>query len=133
MIIALDLGEKYVGLAVSFDRKIALARASLKKEMLVDELKRIKKEEKVEKVIIGLPIGLSGKETKQGKKIKREATLLKKKLKLKVDFFDERLTSVQAKRSGVAEPHSEAARLILQSYLDRTENLKPKKLGNDYE
>ena len=124
MILALDLGEKHVGVAVSVGSGIALSREEIMRQDLATELKKIKKEEELEKIVIGLPLAFSGKDSHQTRIVREEAKEIEQKIGVKVELLDERLTTLQAKKSGAKENHSEAARLILESYLKKRKNRK---------
>src|SRR5439155_22278037 len=91
--------------------------------------------EAAERVIVGLPTGLSGRPTEQTRRAERFAEMLASRLSVPVELWDERLTTVMARRirpSASREPQREsesvdavAAALILQSYLDRRSLLSP--------
>lgn len=122
-ILAIDYGKKYIGLALADDTlKIAMPYKVLEnKDSLVEDLIGIIKEEKIERVIVGRPIGLSGSETKQTKLTDTFINHLKKQVKIPVVGFDERLTSKMADKllQNSKENHSVAATIILQDYLAR--------------
>jgi len=122
MILALDLGRIHVGIAVSAGSDIAFSRKEIMRPDLVTLLKKIKKEEGIEKIIIGLPLAFSGGDTNQTRIVRNEAKEIEEKIGVKVELLDERLTTLQAKKSGAKENHSEAARLILESYLEKLKN-----------
>ncbi|MDP2917942.1 MAG: Holliday junction resolvase RuvX [bacterium] len=122
-ILSLDYGEKRVGVAVSDpENRVAFKRETIayrSQEELIKKLERICREEKIEKIVIGLPISLSGKDSDQTKTVRDFAKYVKIKLNKDVVLEDERLTSKEAARNGVKDLDSESARLILQSYLDK--------------
>lgn len=142
MILSLDYGERYVGLAITDpDGKIALrhgvidqgVRSSKKKApdpLLADPLSAIEvivKRENVELVLVGLPIGLSGEETGQTRTTQEFVEQLREKLgeDIKIETIDERFSSKEAEQRVLGEggkkedAHSEAARLLLEDYLRR--------------
>lgn len=102
--LGIDYGEKNIGLAIgNDDLKIALPFK------IVHNLKQIKeiiKKEKIDKIIIGLPLGFKG-ETEETKKTKEFAKNFKH-----FEFVDETFTSK------IAQNHAGAAAIILQTYLD---------------
>jgi len=69
--------------------------------------------------VIGLPVSLSGKDSRQTKTVRDFAEYVKMKLNQDVVLEDERLTSKEAENSGASDLDSESARLILQTYLDK--------------
>lgn len=125
-ILSLDYGEKRVGVAVSDpENRVAFKRETIiyrTQEKLTQELGRICQEEKIEKIVIGLPISLSGKDSDQTKIVRDFAKYVKMKLGQEVVLEDERLTSREAKSTGAFDLDQESARLILQTYLDKNNN-----------
>jgi putative Holliday junction resolvase len=131
-IMALDVGDKNIGVAISDSLLLtAQGRPTVRRtswEADVRELRRIAEEGEVERIVVGKPIHMDGRESPQSQKIGKFAAKLSKTLGLPVVFWDERLTSF------AAEQHLEemglkwkerrkhvdkiAAMLILQSYLD---------------
>ncbi len=124
-ILAIDAGSRYAGLALADDRiKIALPYKVLEiksQDVLFEELKEIVKQEKIEKIVIGQPIGLSGRQTKQTEIINQFIKEVKEQIELPVVVIDERLTSKMADKllSDNKENHAVAASIILQNYLDK--------------
>ena len=130
-ILGLDYGEKHIGIAIS-DALDILASSLLTlenkgKDFVSKEIKRICKEKDISKIVIGLPVSLSGKEEIQAKKVKEFTEFLKKEINIPIVFEDERLTSVMAdrflKEAKIKErkkkEHELAAQIILQDYLDK--------------
>jgi putative Holliday junction resolvase len=91
-------------------------------------VRRVVAEHNVERLVVGLPLRLSGEEGPEAQAARQLAGELEEALGLPVELWDERLTSVQAERvmleSGVhrrqrrREKDRLAAILILQSWLD---------------
>ena len=73
------------------------------------------------KIIIGYPIGMSGKLTEQTKITEQFIKELKEFLNIPIIKFDERLSSKMADKlsSGHNKNHAGAASIILQDYLDK--------------
>jgi putative Holliday junction resolvase len=135
-ILAIDYGQKRIGLAITdnskiiaYPLKIVLAQDSLKKTagFLLENISEYIKE--IDLIIIGLPLLMSGEESKMSKEIKEFANLLKEITDIKIIFIDERLTSSQVekdlkdtfklnrkKRSQKSDVM--AACVILKQYLD---------------
>ena len=123
--LGIDYGEKRIGIALSdpegriaFPRKVIFNRSV--KQALAD-IKKVLEDEKVSRVVIGLPVGLSGRETGETQKVRAFGEALKKEIVLPVEFENEMLTSRMAERAGIKKEHVDesAAALILQSYLDK--------------
>src|SRR5581483_10689262 len=64
----------------------------------LDHLRRVIKQYEVGELVLGLPLRLSGATGIQSDKVEVFAEELRKKFKLPVHLFDERLTSVEANR-----------------------------------
>lgn len=131
--LALDLGEAQIGLAISDDQKL-LARGldTMKGKdrrncMIV--LGEIIRQQEVDEIVVGLPKNMDGSLGIQAERALAFAQELKRRFGLPVRPWDERLTTVAAKRtlieSGVKRSRRGrdsldriSAILILQSYLD---------------
>lgn len=123
--LGIDYGEKRIGIAVSdpngqiaFPRKVFFNRGNPR---LLSELVTLIEEEKVSKVIVGLPVSLDGRETGQTKVVREFAESLEKEVAIPVEFENEMLTTRMAEQAGIKKEHTDeaAAALILQAYLDR--------------
>ncbi len=101
-ILALDFGSKTIGLAVTDELGLTaqglptLRRTNKRNDL--DHLRRVIKEYGVSELLMGLPLRLSGHAGIQSEKVQTFAEELRKKFKLPVHLFDERLTSVEANR-----------------------------------
>ena len=91
----------------------------------VAAIAEIVRSERVERVVVGLPIGLDGSEGEQARIVREFGSELEAALEVPVDLYDERLTTVLAgasRRAGArAAEDSLAAAHLLQSYLDSRE------------
>ncbi len=131
-ILALDVGEKRIGLAVSDPLGITaqglgvLTRQG--READLDRLLQIARDYHVKEIVVGLPRHMDGRMGKMAPEILELATSLGEALRVKVTPWDERLTSVEAERVLIQADLSRrkrrkvidqlAAVLILQGYLD---------------
>jgi len=131
-LLAIDHGDKRIGLAISDPNQII--SKPLKTLFLSDlnfflkKLLEIINEYKIEKLIIGLPLGMNGKRTEQTKKVETFKVELEKKIDIPIVMFDERLSSVSAKKSLISQGiktgfnkskiDQTAAAIFLQHYLD---------------
>lgn len=124
-ILAIDFGLKNIGLALS-EGELAEPFGQLKittMALLVEKLKTICLEQKIELIVLGLPEG------KIAPQVKQFGQNLQKIINLPLIFQDETLTSkeavakmIEAKKSLLKrkkEEHIIAACLILQAYLDQ--------------
>lgn len=131
-ILALDIGKKRTGVAVSDEEQI-IANPYLvietrgKRDWARQIRQLITKEEPVE-IVIGLPLNQYGEEGRDAENILEYKALLLKHITVPVLEWDERFTTVQAERSLIeADVRRDkrkglidkvAAALILQAYLD---------------
>lgn len=126
-LLGIDYGKKRIGLAIGdSETNIALPFGILKnqgEDFVIQEIKKICRSKGVEKVIIGVPITLSGAVGLQAKEVLKFVNFLKNNLSVAVETEDERFTSAMVDKlmaeSGVKERDAVAAMIILQSYLDR--------------
>ena len=91
----------------------------------IEAITDIISQNQVEQVIVGLPYSMNGSLGKQAEKVKAFAQSLREQIEIPVEFRDERLSSVSArrllqgsKRKRVRHDDAIAAALILQTYLD---------------
>jgi putative holliday junction resolvase len=123
-ILGIDYGSSKVGLALSAG-SLAMPWRSLKKwnsiAVLIREITEIIKEEEVDKVIVGIPQGLSGTSTAQTQEVMTFVKELQKVLTIPVIGEDERYSTGLAKQQLMPndDEDAQAAANILQSYLDR--------------
>lgn len=130
-VVAIDHGEKRVGLAVSDPA----GRMALGLPLYIvkgdggdaDRLAAIVREQEAERVVVGLPLNMDGTEGPAAARVREFVEELKNHLDLPVDLWDERLTSEEAagrlrgapmtrsKRRG--HTNTVAAQIILESYL----------------
>jgi putative Holliday junction resolvase len=121
-ILALDYGEARCGCAVS-DPSGTLATPievidDPASERGIAEIARLVAERGVEVVVVGLPVGLSGREGPQALEVRQFAEQLGKVLPVPIETYDERFTTKLAERDqGRAPEDSRAAAHLLTSYL----------------
>jgi putative Holliday junction resolvase len=138
-IIALDVGDKTIGVALSDDLMISaqglmtIERVGIRKD--TGKVMDLIREYNCDTVVIGLPKNLNGSDSIQTEKVYEFKTMLENKMKssamsqIGIVFQDERFTTLMAekvlieadvsrkKRKDVID--KQAAVLILQGYLDR--------------
>ena len=143
-ILAIDFGERRIGLALSDPLGItAQGLPTIDTKKIKDVLAYIKDlvvEKDVAKLVVGMPRNMNGSIGAQGEKVKKFIGKLAHKTEAEVIAWDERLTSVQSlrsmremgtkqKRKGVTDRIS--ATLILQSYLDSLSNREKRSLTDE--
>lgn len=136
-ILGLDYGSKTVGVAVS-DPLFVTAQGvcvitrkhPTKYRQTIAAIRGICTKYEVERIVLGLPLGLDGVEGDRCRATRAFGDLLSDKLDLPVDYQDERFTTVEAetviKAGGKSDPHEiketvdmAAAVLILETYMQR--------------
>ncbi len=131
-ILALDIGSKRTGIAVSDNLKlIANGLSTIPTHQLIDFISKYIKENDVERLVIGKPMQMDNNPSKNMNNVNSFINLLKKKLPdLPYELVDERFTSVLAQRTILEAGLKKKARqdkalvdevsavIILQSYLE---------------
>ena len=136
--LALDVGDKTIGVAVSDALNITaqgvttIERVGIRKDSgkVMDYIKELE----CDTVVIGLPKKLDGSDSPQTEKVYEFKRMLENKMRssgmadIKIEYYDERLTTVMAEkvlieadvRRGKRKklPDKQAAVIILQGYLD---------------
>ena len=130
-IVAIDLGEKRVGIAVSDELSISITRLSALprtnwKQLLRDVDNLIQRFD-AQTVVIGLPLRLNGSYGDAALEVRRVAEKFARSLKIPVYLQDERLSSVEAEQILREQGHirdqlqelvdSESAAVILRDFL----------------
>lgn len=101
-VLGLDVGARRIGVAISDPLGITaqgletLHRKNKKYDLQF--LNRIIREYDVQEIVVGLPLRMSGAEGIQAGKIQEFAEDLRKRFKIPVHLWDERLTSAEANR-----------------------------------
>jgi putative Holliday junction resolvase len=130
--LAIDFGERRIGLAVSDPLGITAQGLSTidtrKSRDVFSEILSIIEDKQVTRIVVGMPVNMDGSMSVKGEQVRKFIRELTKRTGMDVETWDERLTTVQSLRSmremgvkqkkkGTADRIS--ATLILQSYLDR--------------
>jgi putative Holliday junction resolvase len=141
--LGIDFGLKRIGLSLSDDTQTIafpfkyIINSSLKET--ISELKEIINLENIGLIVIGMPLGLKGKQTEISLKIDEFVKELENKInaiksetdgrEINIAVYDERFSSVQAQKSLIGQNikrkkrkqivDSVASTFILQSFLDR--------------
>jgi putative holliday junction resolvase len=128
--IALDVGTKRIGIALSDDLAIiASPFKTISREGGVNEVVLLAETEKAARIVVGLPYLPSGGLGSQAVDVQQFADELRQATSLPIDFENEVLTSIEAenrlksltkRRLVKAEIDAMAACVILESYMNRT-------------
>lgn len=133
MILALDVGEKRIGVALSDESELlASPRGVIQRRSTAQALEAVARaveETSAGLVVVGLPISFDGQLHAQARRIQGFAGRLRARLRVPVVFADETLSSVRAEeqlRAAGVRPErirerldAAAAAVILQEYLDQ--------------
>ena len=129
-VLAIDMGEARVGLAVSDESGTLASGYGFTKfkgyNDLIEKLSDICNREEISEIVIGLPLNMNGSRGAGAVKAEKFAELLKAKTGYDVNLIDERLTTVEAakqihasgKKVRKGRIDEVAATIILQTYLD---------------
>jgi len=138
-ILAVDHGERRIGLAVSDEMGVAAhGLPTVRCAGGADDLERIceaARERGVDEIVVGLPRNMDGSEGAQAAAARAFGSMLGERLGLPVRFVDERLSSLRAERvlseSGVSLGKRKgmvdrmAAQFILEHYLSLRRSMGP--------
>ncbi|MFB0559572.1 MAG: Holliday junction resolvase RuvX [Dehalococcoidales bacterium] len=130
--LGLDIGDRRIGVALSDPQGILASPFTIincKEESLdIEAIIDIVNQQQVKQIVVGLPRSMDGSLGKQAEKVKAFTQILSNHTEVPVEFRDERLTTVSAKRLRQAVNRKKtrekvrddaiAAALILQGYLD---------------
>ena len=127
-----DYGTVRIGVAIG-DLEVGISSplevyTRQSEQLDAEYFKRLAREERLLRWVVGLPIHLDGDESQKSQEARRFAAWLTEQTGLEVDFFDERFTSSQAesilldanltKKRRKARLDALAAQIMLQAYLD---------------
>jgi len=134
--LGLDIGDKRIGVALSDSESILaspftiIERSGERQD--IEAIINIINEHQVKQIVVGLPRSMNGSIGRQAEKVKAFVQRLCSHTEIPVEFRDERLTTVSARRlmqaaqskktKRKARDDAVAAAIILQGYLDETQN-----------
>jgi putative Holliday junction resolvase len=135
-IMGLDVGSKTIGIAISDSLGwTAQGIETIRRKSIEHDLERLDqliREYEVSRIVVGLPKNMNGTIGPKGEEILGFVQLLRGRLQLPIETWDERLTTVAAERSLIDADIGRrkrkqvidklAAVLILQNYLDSLAN-----------
>jgi putative Holliday junction resolvase len=121
-ILGIDFGEKRIGLALSDEgQQFAFEMDIWSPEEFFENIKALLAEKDIEKVVLGLPLNMSGGHTAKTKEAIEFKEKLEKEINVPVEMIDERLTSQMAANIAGTSKNidSLAAQIFLQNYLNK--------------
>lgn len=132
--LALDLGSRRIGVALSdpsgtLATPHALLQRAPRQSADHDAVAALVADAGAERVVVGLPLSLDGSAGPAVRLVRAEVVLLRARLSVPVECYDERFTTVSAERAlvaaGMRAPQRRAvvdqvaAAVLLQSWLDQ--------------
>lgn len=138
-ILALDLGAKRIGVAVSdptgtVASPLTVIQRSKSRRHDYQRIATLVRDEEAELVVVGLPLSMSGQDGPSAKAARTEFSALASVVDVPIEMYDERLSTVTAQRvlteAGVRGPAGRqvidkiAAAVFLQAFLDRSRGLE---------
>lgn len=129
--LGLDLGERRIGVAISDEMGLIASPLTMipRKGPVIGDVQRLIGQYGIVRLIVGLPVSLSGREGPQAAAIRDYAEQIRGAIAIPLDYWDERLTTSIAEQhliaSGVRRDKRKqqvdavAASVMLQGYLDR--------------
>lgn len=129
-LLALDIGERRIGVAVSESGLLATPHSVIYRKSKQEDFGRLQQlvdALNIERVIVGMPYSLSSPEKMgpQARRVKRYADKLAQALQVPLEYFDESYSTVEARayleQKSAKRNHIDdaAAAVILQTYLDK--------------
>ena len=134
-----DLGTRTLGISISDESKtlartLTTLRFNGDYDDLLEPIKQIVEQEKIEKIILGLPINMNYTIGDRGKETLEFKEKIQNYLNIEVIMQDERLSTVEAnnyllqadmsRKKRKKHIDSLAANIILQTYLDKMKGMK---------
>ena len=138
-IMGLDIGTKYIGIALSDgDKRMAFPKSTCQWQGAFSELKNeldvFFREESIESIVLGLPLSLDGTLPEKGKngwatKVQEVREWLEETYSISVELMDERVSTQEAENRlsetvavgnlRAMRKDAIAAQIILERYLDK--------------
>jgi putative Holliday junction resolvase len=122
-LLGLDVGKSRIGVAfcdtsvgIVFPRDVINVKSEKK---AIEEISNIVKSEKIDKIIVGLPLNFNSTRSQIQEYVENFARFLKESLSVDIEFFDERFTTKMAMSMSNKGKNidSIAAKIILEDYI----------------
>jgi putative Holliday junction resolvase len=127
-VLALDYGKARCGCAVSDPTGVIATPvdpvSAPESRRGIARLRELAREHDAERVVVGLPVSLSGSDSPQTRETRAFAAKLQAALGVPVDLYDERFTTrIAARTGGEANEDSRAAAHLLEGWLAHRANV----------
>lgn len=130
LILGIDYGETNIGLAFGRNNLVMpLTTISGKNDFAaISEIVRYTMENKITKILVGLPLNAEGRETHQSHTVRRFVNLMKIRVKIPIEYINEFHTSIDSKTEAInlginkkrrQEVDSLSAALVVKEYYSR--------------
>jgi putative Holliday junction resolvase len=122
-LLGLDVGKSRIGVAfcdtsvgIVFPRNVINVKSE---EKAIEEITKIVEQDRIDKIVVGLPLNFNSTRSNIQSYVENFVNLLKKKVKVEIEFFDERFTTKIASMmsSNSKNIDSIAAKIILEDYI----------------
>ncbi len=122
-LLGLDVGRSRIGVAfcdtsigIVFPRNVINVKSE---EKAIEEIAKVVEQDRIDRIIVGLPLNFNSTRSHVQNYVERFVNLLKKKVKVEVEFFDERFTTKIASMMSNNSKNidSIAAKIILEDYI----------------
>jgi len=122
-LLGLDVGKSRIGVAfcdtsvgIVFPRNVINVKSE---EKAIEEITKIVEQDRIDKIVVGLPLNFNSTKSNIQSYVENFVNLLKKKVKVEIEFFDERFTTKIASMmsSNSKNVDSIAAKIILEDYI----------------
>ena len=99
-LLGIDMGSKKIGISICDDKRLIATPfqtiSFISLNNLIEDIKKLIKENNIKAVIIGDPINMDGSHGKASQSIKDKSAIISKKIKIPTVLWDERLSTVGA-------------------------------------
>ncbi len=118
-ILAIDFGTKNLGLAwLATGVDVVLPYGCVDATQWKTELPKLISDEKIDMVLVGIPYGSDGEETKNSQRVRSFIAELARRISVPIETIDESFTTREAQSmEGDASLDEKAAMLILSEYI----------------
>ena len=99
-LLGIDMGSKKIGISICDDKRLIATPfqtiSFISLNNLIEDIKKLIKENNIKAVVIGDPINMDGSHGKASQSIKDKSAIISKKIEIPTVLWDERLSTVGA-------------------------------------